>query len=153
MGIIDFAYIWVMKSVFLSNLHHAYAQTDGSYAFPNSREGDMLKTAKHEIEALHAELELAQKFHRVAVAERDHAQYQNSRTISEELLTQIATRCRAAAVSSVYAATHHGMGFLLAKEAEGGNKDGIVFRDDSMSQADRQRLAVEVNLILEKHQR
>lgn len=62
-----------MKSVFLANLHHAYAQTDGSYAFPNSREGDMLKTAKREIEALHAELDLAQKFHRVAVAERDHA--------------------------------------------------------------------------------
>lgn len=62
-----------MKSIFLSNLHHAYAQTDGTYAFPNSREGDMLKTAKREIEALHAELDLAQKFHRVAVAERDHA--------------------------------------------------------------------------------
>lgn len=37
-------------STFLPNLHHAYAQTDGSYAFPNSREGDMLKTAKTEIE-------------------------------------------------------------------------------------------------------
>ena len=41
-----------MNSVFLENLHHAYAQTDGSYAFPNSREGDMLKRAKLEIEAL-----------------------------------------------------------------------------------------------------
>lgn len=40
------------KSIFLSNLHHAYAQTDGTYAFPNSREGDMLKTAKREIEEL-----------------------------------------------------------------------------------------------------
>lgn len=39
-------------SVFLANLHHAYAQTDGTYVFPNSREGDMLKTAKHEIELL-----------------------------------------------------------------------------------------------------
>lgn len=39
-------------SVFLSNLHHAYAQTDGTYAFPNSREGDMLKRAKVEIEQL-----------------------------------------------------------------------------------------------------
>lgn len=38
-----------MKSVFLANLHHAYAQTDGTYAFPNSREGDMLKRAKLEI--------------------------------------------------------------------------------------------------------
>ena len=34
-----------MKSVFLTNIHHAYAQTDGTYAFPNSREGDMLKRA------------------------------------------------------------------------------------------------------------
>jgi hypothetical protein len=40
------------KSVFLENLHHACAQTDGTYAFPNSREGDMLKQAKVEIEAL-----------------------------------------------------------------------------------------------------
>lgn len=42
-------------SVFLSNIHHAYAQTDGSYRFPNSREGDLLKTAKREIEALYRE--------------------------------------------------------------------------------------------------
>ena len=41
-----------MKSVFLSNLHHAYARTDGTYAFPNSREGDMLKRAKTEVERL-----------------------------------------------------------------------------------------------------
>lgn len=39
-------------SVFLANLHHAYAQTDGTYKFPNSREGDMLKRAKQEIESL-----------------------------------------------------------------------------------------------------
>lgn len=64
-----------MNSNFLSNLHHAYAQTDGTYAFPNSREGDMLRTAKREIESLHAELKTAQKFHRVAVAERDHARH------------------------------------------------------------------------------
>lgn len=62
-----------MKSIFLSNLFHAYAQTDGTYAFPNSREGDMLKTAKREIENLHAELEVANAFYRAAVAERDHA--------------------------------------------------------------------------------
>jgi hypothetical protein len=41
-----------MNSIFLSNLHHAYAQTDGTYTFPNSREGDMLKQAKREIESL-----------------------------------------------------------------------------------------------------
>lgn len=39
-------------SAFLSHLHHAYAQTDGTYAFPNSREGDMLKQGKREIDAL-----------------------------------------------------------------------------------------------------
>ena len=43
-----------LGSVFLENLHHAYAQTDGCYCFPNSREGDMLKRAKAEIEALTA---------------------------------------------------------------------------------------------------
>lgn len=42
----------MQNSIFLADLHHAYAQTDGTYAFPNSREGDMLKTAKREIEAL-----------------------------------------------------------------------------------------------------
>jgi hypothetical protein len=41
-----------MKSVFLSNIHYAYAQTDGTYKFPNSQEGDMLKQAKKEIEIL-----------------------------------------------------------------------------------------------------
>jgi hypothetical protein len=41
-----------MKSVFLSNLHHMCAQTDGTYRYPNSREGDMLKQAKKEIEDL-----------------------------------------------------------------------------------------------------
>lgn len=39
-------------SAFLSHLHHAYAQTDGTYAFPNSREGDMLRQAKKEVESL-----------------------------------------------------------------------------------------------------
>jgi len=48
-----------MKSVYLENIHHAYAQTDGSYAFPNSREGDMLKRAKVEIESLTRELSAA----------------------------------------------------------------------------------------------
>lgn len=62
-------------SIFLANLHHAYAKTDGIYAFPNSREGDMLKTAKREIETLRTELDIAQKFYRVAVAERDFARF------------------------------------------------------------------------------
>lgn len=59
-------------SVFLSNLHHAYAQTDGTYAFPNSREGDMLRTAKREIETLLSELDVARAFHGVAVAELNY---------------------------------------------------------------------------------
>lgn len=46
---------WDIDSVFLSNLHYFYAQTDGSYAFPNSVEGDLLKQAKREIESLYSE--------------------------------------------------------------------------------------------------
>jgi hypothetical protein len=45
-----------MKSVFLSNLHYFYAKTDGTYAFPNSSEGDLLKTAKKEIEEYEKEI-------------------------------------------------------------------------------------------------
>jgi hypothetical protein len=41
----------LQQSIFLSNLHHTFAQTDGSYKYPNSREGDMLKQAKKELEA------------------------------------------------------------------------------------------------------
>jgi hypothetical protein len=41
-------------SAFLSHVHHAFAQTDGTYAWPNSREGDMLRQAKREIERLMA---------------------------------------------------------------------------------------------------
>jgi hypothetical protein len=44
-------------SVFLQNLHHAFAHTDGSYAFPNSLEGDLLKRAKDEIERLTTKLQ------------------------------------------------------------------------------------------------
>lgn len=42
-------------SVFLSNLHYFCAQTDGAYKFPNSAEGDLLKRAKIEVEALQRE--------------------------------------------------------------------------------------------------
>jgi len=41
-----------MNSIFLENLHHSFAQTDGTYRFPNSLEGDLLKQAKKEIEQL-----------------------------------------------------------------------------------------------------
>lgn len=36
-------------SVFLANLHYAYGQTDGTYKFPNSLEGDLLRQAHKEI--------------------------------------------------------------------------------------------------------
>lgn len=39
-------------SVFLQGVHHAFAQTDGTYAWPNSLEGDLLKQAKKEIDML-----------------------------------------------------------------------------------------------------
>jgi hypothetical protein len=58
------------SSAFLSHLHHQYALSDGTYSWPNSRDGDMLRQAKFEIEMLHAklktidkELELARKIH------------------------------------------------------------------------------------------
>ena len=37
-------------SAFQQAIHHAYAQTDGTYAWPNNREGDMLREAKKELE-------------------------------------------------------------------------------------------------------
>ncbi len=43
------------SSIFLANLHHSYAQTDGTYKFPNSLEGDLLKTAMKEITQLRAD--------------------------------------------------------------------------------------------------
>ena len=43
-------------SPFQQAIHHAYAQTDGAYCWPNSREGDMLREAKREIDALHKEV-------------------------------------------------------------------------------------------------
>ena len=45
------------NSVFLSNIHHAYAQLDGTYKYPDSREGDMIRRAKKEIEDLLEEIE------------------------------------------------------------------------------------------------
>ena len=39
-------------SAFLQGVHHSYAQTDGSYAWPNTREGDLLREAVDEIERL-----------------------------------------------------------------------------------------------------
>ena len=39
-------------SVALEHMHHAYAKTDGTYDFPNSREGDILRRCKKELEYL-----------------------------------------------------------------------------------------------------
>lgn len=44
-------------SAFQQAIHHAYAQTDGTYVWPNSREGDMLKQAKREIDAMLAQID------------------------------------------------------------------------------------------------
>lgn len=41
-----------LGSAFQQAVRHAYAQTDGTYAWPNSREGDMLREAKRENEQL-----------------------------------------------------------------------------------------------------
>ena len=42
----------VKASVFLRNLHYFFAQTDGSYLWPQGATGDLLKQAKAEIETL-----------------------------------------------------------------------------------------------------
>lgn len=39
-------------SIALEHMHHAYAKTDGTYDFPNSREGDILRRCKKELEEL-----------------------------------------------------------------------------------------------------
>ena len=39
-------------SVALEHMHHAYAKTDGTYDFPDSREGDILRRCKKELEYL-----------------------------------------------------------------------------------------------------
>ena len=48
-------------STFLDNTHYFYAQTDGSYAWPNSAEGDLLKQGHKEINELRAKLAAAEK--------------------------------------------------------------------------------------------
>ncbi len=62
------------SSSFLQDVHHDFAQTDGTYAWPNSRDGDMLKKAKKEIESLMAETKLADAMYKVTVSERNLAQ-------------------------------------------------------------------------------
>lgn len=43
-------------SPFLQGVDHSYLQTDGTYMWPNSREGDLLREAKKEIDELRKEL-------------------------------------------------------------------------------------------------
>lgn len=40
----------VMRSIFLENAHYFFAQTDGTYKWPDGALGDLLKQAKKEIE-------------------------------------------------------------------------------------------------------
>lgn len=40
------------RSIFLSNLHYFYGQTDGTYKYPEGAVGDLLKQAKAELEAM-----------------------------------------------------------------------------------------------------
>ena len=61
------------NSTFLPNLHHAFARTDGTYAFPNSQEGDLLKTAKSEIEHHLTGLEKLRRAIHEADADHRHA--------------------------------------------------------------------------------
>ena len=79
-----------MKSIFLSNLNHFCAQTDGSYNFPNSQEGDLLKTAKKEIEELNNEIENIKK-----ILQSPHGVFINT-------MRGTITKMRDADVKSVY---------------------------------------------------
>jgi hypothetical protein len=58
-------------SIFLGNIHHAYAQTDGTYAFPNSREGDMLKQAVRELAAMREERDEARRLYLASTFSED----------------------------------------------------------------------------------
>lgn len=58
-------------SIFLGNIHHAYAQTDGTYAFPNSREGDMLKQAVRELAAMREERDEARRLYLASTCSED----------------------------------------------------------------------------------
>lgn len=64
-------------SIFLANIHHAYAQTDGTYAFPNSREGDMLKQAVRELLAMRKERDDARMLYCEFVAQDHREGYVN----------------------------------------------------------------------------
>lgn len=44
-------------SAFLQGVHHAYAKTDGTYGWPNSRDGDLLREGMKEIAELRTQLD------------------------------------------------------------------------------------------------
>ena len=75
-----------MKYVFLDNLHHAYAQTDGSYDFPNSREGDMLKQAKKEIEE--KDKLLSEKDKQIAELQSDSVNVRGAMKAKDKLIAE-----------------------------------------------------------------
>lgn len=54
-------------SEFLARARHFYGQTDGSYSWPNSCEGDLLKIASTEIAELRAQLNDYKNFLKVEV--------------------------------------------------------------------------------------
>ena len=71
------------QSVFLSNMHHAFAQVDGTYRFPNSFEGDQLKQAMVEIAKLEREnqelrAQLAENAEIVRIAKKLMSAYDES---------------------------------------------------------------------------
>lgn len=47
-----------MKSNILEHMQHAYLQIDGTYTWPNSREGDMLRRAQQEITSFQLTIDL-----------------------------------------------------------------------------------------------
>ena len=50
------------KKTVLSNYHHAYAQTDGTMKYPNSREGDILRWSFKLIQMLSEENDKLKKY-------------------------------------------------------------------------------------------
>jgi hypothetical protein len=64
----------------------------------------------------------------------------------ESWFASLVEKCRQAEVPKVYASTQYQMGFLLAES--GPNGGGIVFRDDAMPHAAREKLADRLNAIL-----
>ena len=78
-------------SIALGHIQHAYMQTDGSYNFPNSREGDILKQAKAEIEELEAKLAECEVAIKELALEATTAEDQLE--LAEMKLAEVAEKC------------------------------------------------------------